>query len=174
MQNVLKGHCRGFQGVLRGSSKGYSGDSGILEVSGAFGTCAALRVRACVRVHACLRVPRRFVGTLSGTAGICGIYSAAAAGEWPSVPLRWSSVRRRRAGGTWTCVNQNAPWKARSGHTSVIDATGAIYVIGGTAKGEFFNDLWVSTDRGADRTWGYSRGYSWVLTSRRAVDPGVL
>ena len=37
----------------------------------------------------------------------------------------------------------------------MIDAAGAIYVIGGGTGGfdtKFFNDVWVSTDGGADRT----------------------
>jgi hypothetical protein len=41
-------------------------------------------------------------------------------------------------------------------HTTVIDSAGAIYVIGGffshNGNFTFFNDVWVSTDRGAGRT----------------------
>ena len=37
-----------------------------------------------------------------------------------------------------------APWAARRYHTSVVDAAGAIYVIGG-----LYNDVWASTDGGA-------------------------
>ncbi len=48
----------------------------------------------------------------------------------------------------------SAPWAAREGHTSVIDATGAIYVLGGFNGGLFYHDVWVSTDKGADRTLG--------------------
>jgi hypothetical protein len=57
-----------------------------------------------------------------------------------------------------------APWAARSGHTSVVDAAGAIYVIGGEGN-SLFNDVWASTDGGSRpdsvRGWpgGYSRGY---------------
>jgi hypothetical protein len=37
----------------------------------------------------------------------------------------------------------------------VIDAAGAIYVIGGFGSGTtFYKDVWASTDRGADRTRG--------------------
>ena len=44
----------------------------------------------------------------------------------------------------------NAPWGARDRHTSVIDAAGAIYVIGGTRDGPaYYNDMWASTDGGA-------------------------
>ena len=71
---------------------------------------------------------------------------------------------------TWRLVNANAPWAARRGHTSVVDAAGAIYVIGGSGAGTTsFQDVWVSTDGGADRNrsrvvgWGTAwvlRGYS--------------
>ncbi len=64
-------------------------------------------------------------------------------------------VRPRAAGATWTCRLGSAPWGGRRGHTSVIDAAGAIYVIGGYNYGGTydteFNDVWVSTDRGVDR-----------------------
>ncbi len=60
----------------------------------------------------------------------------------------------------------NAPWAARSWHTTVVDAAGAIYVIGGlsfrTGEGTIYlNDVWGSIDGGArpDSVGGYSRGY---------------
>ncbi len=70
--------------------------------------------------------------------------------------LRWSSaVRPCAAGVTWTPRATSAPWAARYGHTTVIDAAGAIYVIGGLGGGTtFYNDVWASTDGGADRTRG--------------------
>jgi hypothetical protein len=43
----------------------------------------------------------------------------------------------------------------------VIDAAGAIYVIGGRYLNTYFQDVWVSTDRGADRTpAGWSGEYT--------------
>ena len=42
-----------------------------------------------------------------------------------------------------------APWAARYSHTSVVDAAGAIYVIGGTGSGTLFQDVWASIDGGA-------------------------
>jgi hypothetical protein len=39
----------------------------------------------------------------------------------------------------------------------VIDAAGAIYVLGGSNSTHFFNDVWVTTDGGAD---GDRAGYS--------------
>ncbi len=65
------------------------------------------------------------------------------------------------AGATWRLVSASAPWAAREGHTTVIAAAGAIYVIGGIGGGTYYEDVWVSTDGGADRTRaGYSRGKS--------------
>jgi hypothetical protein len=58
------------------------------------------------------------------------------------------------AGATWTSRTTSAQWAARYGHTSLIDAAGAIYVIGGYSGvgSTYFQDVWVSTDGGADRT----------------------
>ncbi len=57
---------------------------------------------------------------------------------------------RFAAGVTWTCRTASAPWAARSDHTSVVDAAGAIYVIGGrVGNGIYYNDVWASTDGGA-------------------------
>ena len=46
-----------------------------------------------------------------------------------------------------------APWAARLMHTSVVDAAGAIYVIGGSSGTYpnyiYYQDVWVSTDGGA-------------------------
>ena len=50
----------------------------------------------------------------------------------------------------WRCRTLHAPWAGRYGHTTVIDAAGAIYVIGGLGfNGTFFHDVLVSTDGGA-------------------------
>jgi hypothetical protein len=64
------------------------------------------------------------------------------------------------AGMTWTSRTLAAPWAARGTHTSVIDAAGAIYVIGGFSGG-FLQDVWVSTDGGArlDKVRGAPRGH---------------
>ena len=75
--------------------------------------------------------------------------------------LRWSSVGSPTlpAGASWQYVvnSGNASWDARSRHTSVIDAAGTIYVIGGYsgyARGSEtnYNDVWKSSDGGADWT----------------------
>ncbi len=75
------------------------------------------------------------------------------------------------AGLPWTRRTGSAPWAGRSGHTSVIDAAGAIYVIGGyggTGDGTFYRDVWASTDGGARAglravVRGVLGGYSRVL-----------
>ncbi len=42
----------------------------------------------------------------------------------------------------------SAPWAARESHASVVDAAGAIYVLGGEGK-TVYHDVWVSTGKGA-------------------------
>ena len=68
------------------------------------------------------------------------------------------------AGRTFSNRTLKAEWGARDGHTSVVDAvSGAIYVIGGYDGTNHLNDVWASTNRGADRTRPYARGYNGVL-----------
>ncbi len=50
------------------------------------------------------------------------------------------------------------PWAGRGSHTTVVDAAGAIYVIGGNHYPTFLNDVSVSTDGGARPDSGDSRG----------------
>ncbi len=70
------------------------------------------------------------------------------------------------AGVTWTSRTLKAEWAARYAHTSVIDAAGAIYVIGGGGTcGTAFGDVWVSTDGGARAGFGQGGG-----GGRRGVD----
>jgi hypothetical protein len=62
----------------------------------------------------------------------------------------------------------SAPWGRRYGHTSVVDAVGAIYVIGGDdggnypnyiyASGTSYQDVWASTDGGARAGLGQGGG----------------
>jgi hypothetical protein len=74
------------------------------------------------------------------------------------------------AGVTWTSRTAKAEWAARSAHTSVVDAAGAIYVIGGNGRTDNFNDVHASTDGGArpDSVGGWVGGVlkgvlEWVL-----------
>jgi hypothetical protein len=56
-------------------------------------------------------------------------------------------VRPRAAGATWGPVTDHAPWAARAGHTTVIDAAGNIYLMGGGSgvgnNPTIYNDVWV-------------------------------
>ncbi len=73
--------------------------------------------------------------------------------------------RASAAGRTFTNRTLKAPWAAREGHTSVVDAAGAIYVIGGV--GDFFtgylNDVWATLDGGARPDSRSNRGHTGVL-----------
>jgi hypothetical protein len=51
-----------------------------------------------------------------------------------------------------------APWADRYGHSTVIDAAGAIYVIGGTNGATYYNDVLVSYDGGARPNWAGGHG----------------
>ncbi len=79
---------------------------------------------------------------------------------------------RSAAGITWTSRTLKAPWwGARSDHTSVIDATGAIYVIGGQGTfAIYFSDVWVSTDGGARPD--LVKGWSWGTRGGTQVGTG--
>jgi hypothetical protein len=53
-------------------------------------------------------------------------------------------------------VTGDAPWAGRGGHTTVIDAAGTMYLMGGVGDaGKFykFNDVWQSFGAGANVTW---------------------
>ncbi len=90
--------------------------------------------------------------------------------EWalwrPAVADRCDRLKVSRAiaaGRTFSNRTLKAEWAARFGHTSVVDATGAIYVIGGRGgNGDtVYNDVWVSTNGGArpDTVGGAVGGY---------------
>ncbi len=58
--------------------------------------------------------------------------------------------RASASGVTWTSRTTSAEWAVRNQHTSVIDAAGAIYVIGGfDPTTGYLNDVWQSPDGGA-------------------------
>ncbi len=83
--------------------------------------------------------------------------------------------RRRAAGVTWSVVTSNAPWAARSYHTTVIDAAGTMYLIGGDgcARNDggtgFCNDVWQSPDKGASRTRGGTPGGTTAILKGHSV-----
>ncbi len=80
--------------------------------------------------------------------------------------------RALAAGATWRLV-VTAPWNAREWHTSVINAAGHLFVIGGKSFGVNLNDVYRSTDGGAwpDPVGGGRVGTGWALPG---VLPGVL
>ncbi len=102
----------------------------------------------------------------------CGINSSARAARRRSrargcVLCHPPGSRTSVAGKNWTSRTAKAPWAARYGHTSVVDAAGAIYVIGGFGSGDlgsggtYFNDVYNSTDGARpDSVGGWSVGYS--------------
>jgi hypothetical protein len=111
--------------------RGYSRDSGACggysgALSARAAVCACVRARAfvCACVRLCARVLALRLVPSDGCARVA-------------------------AGVMWASRTTSAPWSAREGHTSVIDAAGAIYVIGSYDGGTYFNNVWASTDGGA-------------------------
>ncbi len=86
------------------------------------------------------------------TSGTGGIYSSAR-GVLDAAHALSAGSRVLAAGVTWGRVIASAPWVGRYRHTSVIDAAGAIYVIGGQGSGPSFNyfykEVYVSSNGGA-------------------------
>jgi hypothetical protein len=116
-------------------------------------------INACVR--ACVRVRARVRACVRATARTCGIYSSA----------RDACAARAfddSLAAGWRCRTASAPWAGRDGHTTVIDAAGAIYVIGGSNYDgrtfTYFNDVWKSTDGGVHWTRMCSGGTGWMGT----------
>jgi hypothetical protein len=129
--------------------------------------CARTRVRTCALlclhafVCACERVlPFRRQGIFAHVC-VCACAwrrravliarPAAPGGRACAVAVRCDRLKVSRAsaaGVTWTSRTTSAPWDPRHSHTSVVDAAGAIYVIGGYG-GNGGQDVWVSTDGGA-------------------------
>ena len=87
-------------------------------------------------------------------------------------------LRGLASGVSWTGRTTSAQWGVRFGHTTVIDAAGAVYVIGGYGyyNGNYthLSDVWASSDRGADPTRAVLGGYYWGTTGCCAVLQGAL
>jgi hypothetical protein len=79
-----------------------------------------------------------------------------------------------RATASPTARTASAGWAGRYLHSTVIDAAGAIYVIGGSGSSGYYQDVWVSTDGGARAglSRGGGQGVDWVGTI--GVLQGVL
>ncbi len=93
---------------------------------------------------------------IARTAAACGIYSSARAARRclrvrDCVRCDRPGSRVSAAGVTWTCRTAKAQWAVRYSHTSVVDAAGAIYVIGGhdPSNSTDLQDVYASTDGGA-------------------------
>jgi hypothetical protein len=121
--------------------------------------CAHVRVLATGAVKALLWC----------TAATGGIYSSACNGRADTCAFALVIGRPPicAAGASWTNRTISAQWAARYGHTTVIDAAGAIYVIGGRDGTTRCKDVWGSTDGGADRT--REGGTRRVLAGTRGV-----
>jgi hypothetical protein len=125
----------------------------------------------------CARMPRRLCGRSVKRRGPAVLIArpAAPGGRGGVVAVRHDRPGFCVLGAGVTFSNRTlaAEWAARREHASVVDAAGAIYVIGGAGRGvtNFFNDVWVSTDggsraglgRGGGRG-GYTNGYYGVTT----------
>jgi hypothetical protein len=99
----------------------------------------------CVCVGVRARAPRRCARTLMARRGPAVFMAAFAFAVLCHRPVS----RALAAGVTWTLVIASAQWAARQGHTTLVDAAGAIYVLGGNAGPTYLNDVWASTDGGA-------------------------
>jgi hypothetical protein len=127
--------------------------------------CVCGFVCVCVCVRAC---PQRCAGTLVARRGRAVFIAQLRRADGPGCVFAFGDIVRSpalAAGATWTLVIASAPWAARGDHTSMIDAAGAIYVIGGGGFTDTrYDDVWKSTDGGQDRApAGYSGGTGWVL-----------
>ncbi len=105
-------------------------------------------------------MPRRLCGRCVCTAVTGGINSSAGRACAFVFGAIGRVSRAPAAGVTWASRTLKAPWAGRAGHTTVIDAAGAIYVLGGVGGGIYadesnvcsshrLQDVWASTDGGA-------------------------
>ena len=111
---------------------------------------SVLHICLCV-LHMRVWVQRRCAGTLVARRGPAVFIAQPAPRGRPAVLRAALAIGRFacvHAGVTWTSRTTSAPWAARNGHTSVVDAAGAIYVIGGYSA-TYYRDVWASTDGGA-------------------------
>jgi hypothetical protein len=144
----------GTQVVLTGCSREYSGSTTGIKGTQAAGKWYSDGVGTSRGPEVYSLVPRGYTETRTHACTHLHTHAHTYAHMHTMPVLRadiWSCIL---AAATWTSRTLKAPWDARYGHTSVIDAAGAIYVIGGRDGVNFFSDVWVSTDGGATRTRG--------------------
>jgi hypothetical protein len=112
------------------------------------GVCACAWARVLRCACACLGLPLHLC--------VCGFIVRLCGGHVCFCIGVNSRSRALAAGVTWASRTSSVPWAGRQGHTSVVDAAGAIYVLGGLGTGRwgplYMSDAYVSTDGGADRT----------------------
>jgi hypothetical protein len=146
--------CRGLVRAARWPSRACMGGERLC-------VCVSVRARACVRAPSCVcaRVRARVRACVRACvrAYMCVFVCACV-----------------RAGAMWRSRTMTAPWAARYYHTSVVDAAGAIYVIGGwnsyNGTNTYFNDVFVSTDGGARP----DSGVGWLGVLDKELQGGVL
>jgi hypothetical protein len=86
-----------------------------------------------------------------------------------------SRARRWAAGVTWNETGDgDGRWGGRKLHTSVVDAAGAIYVIGGYNGSTDCADVWATTDGGARAGRGRGGAGRCVLVGYFGGTTGVL
>jgi hypothetical protein len=118
------------------------------------GMCAFVCARVhlflqfCIFVRECVCAARGGVGSPMGTFAVFILRRADGRRVRAALALAIGRFACVHAGATWTSRTTSAPWAARSSHTSVIDAAGAIYVLGGQGSTRY-QDVWASTDGGA-------------------------
>ena len=67
-------------------------------------------------------------------------------GDYPAYNETKNDVWASDDGKNWTLIKNNAPWRARRGHTSVVFQD-KIWIMGGATGEEIFlNDVWASTN----------------------------
>ncbi len=108
---------------------------------------AMLLVQYCVCARARLRVHACVCGSVYGGVWVSCVCPSARVGVFAVGAHRPGSCALA-AGVTWTSRTASAQFGPRFAHTSVVDAAGAIYVLGGY-NGGFKSDVWVSSDGGA-------------------------
>ncbi len=99
----------------------------------------------------------------------------AAARAWLRSGATGRLSRAFAAGRTFSNRTLKAEWAARHSHTSVVDASGAIYVIGGFDGGILYNDVWASIDGGVrpDSVGGRSGGTGGTTGYSRVLHGGT-
>jgi len=94
-------------------------------------------------------------------------------GDYPAYNETKNDVWASNDGKNWTLTKDNAPWRARRGHTSVVFQD-KIWIMGGATGEEIFlNDVWASADGieweriTRDAGWAPRKGFSAVVFNNK-------